>query len=88
MSPIAERAAAWLLAYAIHSTLLLGAPLDALPVLVRIAWRHPQLDVRRQAAETLGHLRGGAGRAALDSIIFRHPDPEVREEARDALRNR
>jgi hypothetical protein len=56
MSPIAERAAAWLLAYAIHSTLLLGAAALVTARLRDHAWR----DTLWRAALVGGVLTVGA----------------------------
>ncbi len=57
----------------------------ALPVLERIAFRHPRVDVRREACETLGELDDERVLDILTRIVDEADDPEVQRAAVESL---
>jgi len=62
------------------------APVEAaFEALERIVWRHPDVEVQMEAAETIGELEGPAATRLLGEIVARHPRVEVQMEAVEAL---
>ena len=57
----------------------------AFEALERIVWRHPDVEVQMEAAETIGELEGAAAAELLAEIVARHSRVEVQMEAVEAL---
>src|SRR5439155_203255 len=60
---------------------------ETVRVLAAIARRAPNEHVMREALETLGRMKNGAGLPVVIDIARTHPNPDVRREAVESIRD-